>query len=195
MSIRSTPRFIALAAATFALLFAASLDAHSGGRIFNPADESARTHGGRILKISKQERGDDAAVRIITPRHSQPDAALLEALFRWPWRREPVVWLVGAQGRFNHHGALLLNKTVVVNQFFDDICDTGEPARLRAGDPFQAGGNMLRVPPEEARCGRHARNRVRLFQRYLGFKRVYKGQVYTGFHKVYSGPRYLNGDY
>jgi hypothetical protein len=35
----------------------------------------------------------------------------------------------------------------------------------------------------------------RRHQRYLGFKRLYRGQRYLGFKKTYSGPKYLVGSY
>ena len=192
---RFTRPFVAFAVAAAGIsslaLFAAGA-AHANGRIIDTTSPDRSTHGGRILYAapSSQDEKTDRAPVFVTPRpwHIPPalkfrkvqdeaDVFVEDAL---PERPSP-----DRDGR----------SVVVVNQFLGDPCYSGGSFNFRAGDAFQAGGNMLRVPPEEDRFGRHACNQTRIFQRYLGFKRVYKGQVYTGFRKVYSGRKYLTGSY
>lgn len=181
---------LAAASVSFYALAAAG-QVHADGRIIDTTLADRSTHGGRILHVPSQSDGDktDGAPAIVTPRswsnlpvvefHDEPeDADDFEDTLPEPPGADRGVGTV-----------------VVVNRFLGDPCYSGGSPGFRAGDHFQAGGNMLRVPAEEDRFGRHACNRTRIFQRYLGFKRVYKGQVYTGFRKVYSGKRYLTGSY
>ena len=173
--------------------YALTIDgAHANGRIIDATSPDRSTHNGRILYVTppSQEEKTDRSPVIVTPRPWYLPPDLL------PRDRDDDIDAFDEDALPERPSADRDRATVVVvNRFLDDACYSGGSVTFRAGDRFQAGGNMLRVPAEEDRFGRHACNQTRLFQRYLGFKRVYKGQVYTGFRKVYSGPRYLSGDY
>jgi len=192
---RFTQPFVAFVVAaagisSFALYSAGA--AHAGGRIIDATSPDRSTHGGRILYAAPPSQGgkSDRSPVFVTPR---------------PWHIPPALKFRRIEREADAFDEDLLperptpdrdrRSVLVVNQFLGDPCYSGGSFNFRAGDAFQAGGNMLRVPAEEDRFGRHACNQVRIFQRYLGFKRVYKGQVYTGFRKVYSGRRYLTGSY
>ena len=175
---------------SFALFTAGT--AHANGRIIDTTSPDRSSHGGRILHAapSSQAEKTDGSPVFVTPRY---------------WHIPPALQFRNVREEADGFDEDVLperprpdrieRSVVVVNQFLGDPCYSGGSFNFRAGDRFQAGGNMLRVPAEEDRFGRHACNQTRIFQRYLGFKRVYKGQVYTGFRKVYSGRKYLTGNY
>lgn len=211
MHIRLTALSFAIAAAGFVTCGVASDQAIAGGRIIHVNSSDTSSHGGRIIRPSSQTkstfggrilhiapdqatvRNEDAPAKIITPRYHK-----VTVTFDDPFASDDPAVRPGDQddpqvpdtGKL--HG---ITQNITVNRYYGTPCYSGGSLNFRAGDHFQAGGNLLKVPQEEAAFGRHACNKTRIYQRYLGFKRVYKGQVYTGFHKVYSGRRYLNGNY
>ena len=195
---RFTPPFVALTLAVAGISFhalAAADPVHAGGRIIQVTPDKKSTHGGRIIHVPPQAAGEartDGAPVIVTPRYwgGVPVQRLVEEI-EDAEEAEAFDDAPPEPPRVEH----FVTRTVVFDSYSGSPCYSGGSANFRAGDRFQAGGNLLRVPPEEDRFGRHACNQTRIFQRYLGFKRVYKGQVYTGFNKVYSGRRYLNGNY
>lgn len=211
MFIRSTTLSLAIAAASFLAYGAVSDEAGAAGRIIKVDSQDTSSHGGRIIKPSAQAKStfggriiqvpanqadnDDGSVKIIRPRRLIVKNVLGDMTPSGIRQDRLDDHTGGADRSSNARRVQGRNRTVVINRFYGKPCFSGGNTRARAGDAFQAGGNMLRVPPQEVAYGRHACNKTRIYQRYLGFKRVYKGQVYTGFRKIYSGRRYLNGNY
>jgi len=208
MHIRLTALSFAIAAATVMTGGAATDHAMAGGRIIQVNTQDTSSHGGRIkhldtqvkssfggriLKISPQQANagdEDAPVKFVTPRYPILRPVVEDGYFSDKQLDGP-----GVDQRSDAHRFKDVPPHITINQYYGTPCYSGSSLNFRAGDQFQAGGNLLRVPHAEAAFGRHACNKTRIYQRYLGFKRVYKGQVYTGFRKVYSGRKYLNGNY
>lgn len=212
MAIRSMTLSLAITAASFVagngVLDEARADARIirlnssdkpsyNGRIVRPSSKIDLTSGGRILHVVVKQDTEDAPVKYITPRYPKLDPDFLKWLHPETQPNSPADH--ASHLNYDHSAAASnvhrIAKSKRVNVFIRNACYSGGSLSFRAGDKFQAGGNMLRVPSEEAAFGRRVCAKTRIFQRYLGFKRVYKGQVYTGFRKVYSGRKYLNGSY
>lgn len=191
---RTNPTTLCLAAAILAVLSAIPERPRAEVLILHPGHLPGAADGADIITpatIARERATGTGPVHYVVPQHHRLDPALRDWLYE--------AWAAERAARELHEIDVIELEYPAYPPapviFYLEPCTTGIPLYLTAGAPFQAGGNLLRVPAPEAACSQRAYNAARIYQRYLGFKRVYKGQVWTGFHRLYSGPRYLTGDY
>ena len=176
-----------------AVFLANAVPAAADGRVIHVGVTPDTILGGRIVRAFASESDDDPMPRVLTRRVRTAPLPDIDVVPDVAEIDEPDVVTVEPAPR--------THRRVVAR-----ACPFQPTRKLRAGDGFRSGGNHLRLPAAEATLGRGRCTARRPLQRFVGFKKAYKGPAYlsasryrgqrfVGFNRVYSGPRYLTGSY
>lgn len=176
-----------------AVFLAHAVPAAADARVIHVGVTPDTILGGRIVRTFASELDADPMPRVLTRRVRTAPLPSIDVV--------PEVVETDEADLVTIAPATRTVRTVVVR-----ACPFQPTRKLRAADSFRSGGNHLRLPAAEATLGRGSCTARRPMQRFVGFKKAYKGPAYlsasryrgqrfVGFNRVYSGPRYLTGSY